>query len=359
MLNFTVGPVMSCEEIRAIGGEQIPYFRTNEFSEVLLENERLLKEFFKAEESSRIVFMTGSGTASMEAAVMNTLTKKDRVLIVNGGSFGQRFCNICDVHHIPFTEIKCEAGKNITEEQLSKIDGSNYTAFLVNLDETSTGVLYDINLISAFCKKYHLFLIVDSISSFLCDEFNMKELGVNVVLTGSQKALALAPGLSLICLDSKALKKVHQIELESFYFDLKKYLKDGERGQTPFTPAVGILLQLNKRLRMIKDKGGIDAEVALTAAKASYFRNAIKDLPFEIFSNSLSNAVTPLTLKNKSISAHKVFEIIKDEYHIFVCPNGGEFTDKIFRVGHIGDLSFKDYDQLIAVFKDLQKRNLI
>lgn len=359
MLNFTVGPVMSSEEIRKIGGEQIPYFRTNEFSEVCLENERLLKEFFKAEEASRIVFMTGSGTASMEAAVINTLTKDDRALIVNGGAFGQRFCQICEAHHIPFTEIKCEAGKNITKQQLDSIDGTKFTSFLVNLDETSTGVLYDIKLISEFCKKYNLFLIVDSISSFLCDEFNMKELGVHVVLTGSQKALALAPGLSLICLDSTAIKRVQSMNIESFYFDLKKYLKDGERGQTPFTPAVGILLQLNKRLNRIKENGGVDSEVSLTAAKANYFRNAIKDLPFEIFSNSLSNAVTPLTLKNKSISAHKVFEIIKDEYHIFVCPNGGEFADKIFRVGHIGDLTFDDYDQLIAVFKDLQKRNLI
>lgn len=350
---------MSSNEVRKIGGEQIPYFRTPDFSKIVLENENLLKSFFKAEKNSRVVFMTGSGTASMEASIINTLNKTDNVLIVNGGSFGHRFCEICATYEIPFTEIKCVPGENITATQLDNIDGTKYTAFLVNLDETSTGVLYDIQLISDFCKKYNLFLIVDSISSFLCDEFNMEKLGVNVVITGSQKALALAPGLSLICLDSKALRKVNEAKIPCYYFDLKKYLSNGERGQTPFTPAVGIILQLNQRLRDIQNKGGVDAEIRTTQSRALYFRNAIKGLPFKIFSNYLSNAVTSLCLENDTISAYSVFEILLKEYNIFVCPNGGEFKDKIFRVGHIGDLTFKDYDTLIEALTDLQRRKLI
>ncbi len=359
MLNFTVGPVMSTKEIREIGGEQIPYFRTPEFSKIMLDNEALLKEFFKADEDSRIVFLTASGTGAMDCAVQNTLNQNDNVLIVNGGSFGHRFVEICQNYEIPYTEIICEPGCNITAEQLDKIDGSKYTALLVNVDETSTGVLYDINLLSKFCKKYNLFFIVDSISSFLCDSFNMKELGVNLVLTGSQKALALAPGISLICIDQRAIERVNKAKHVSYYFDIKKYLVNGERGQTPFTPAVGILLQLNKRLHMIKDKGGVDAEVAEAAAKAKYFRDHIKDLPFEICSNSLSNAVTPLHPIREGVSAHKIFEIIKDEYGVYVCPNGGEFKDSIFRIGHIGDLSYDDYDKLIEIFKDLNKNHRI
>lgn len=93
MLNFTVGPVMSDEKIRAIGAEQVPYFRTPEFSAVMLENEKLMKQFAKAGDDARVVFITGSGTASMEATVMNVFDKKDKVLVVNGGSFGQRFPN--------------------------------------------------------------------------------------------------------------------------------------------------------------------------------------------------------------------------------------------------------------------------
>lgn len=359
MLNFTVGPVMSCTEVREVASEQIPYFRTDEFSKVMLENELLLKSFFKAKTSSRVIFMTGSGTASMDAIVLNTLTKEDKILVINGGSFGHRFCQICDVYDLNYTEIKCSIGKTLKKDELYKYDGAGYTALLVNLDETSTGVLYDIDMISNFCKKNNIFLIVDSISSFLCDPFNMTELGVNAVITGSQKALAIAPGISIICVDEIAINRINRNKIKAYYLDLKPYLSNMERGQTPFTPAVGILLQLNKRLNMIRTAGGVENEINKTLARAEYFRDKIKDLPFNIFPDKMSNAVTALTLKNKEKSAYTVFQILKDEYNIWVCPNGGDLKDLIFRVGHIGDLSTNDYDKLIAALNDLNKRNLI
>lgn len=143
MLNFTVGPVMSCEEVRTIGAEQVPYFRTPEFSKIMFENENLMKKFAKADENARVVFLTGSGTAAMEAAVINVFDTKDKVLIVNGGSFGQRFVKICQIHQIPYTEIKLEIGKKLTQEMLDQYDEKDYTGFLVNIHETSTGVHYD------------------------------------------------------------------------------------------------------------------------------------------------------------------------------------------------------------------------
>ena len=127
MLNFTVGPVMSNEEIRKIGGDQIPYFRTPEFSKVMLENELLLKKFFKAKDSSRVIFMTGSGTASMDASILNLFTKDDKILIVNGGSFGHRFVEICSVYDLTYTVIKCELGKTLTKEQLIPYENKGYT----------------------------------------------------------------------------------------------------------------------------------------------------------------------------------------------------------------------------------------
>ena len=359
MLNFTVGPVMSDQKILEIGKEQVPYFRTQEFSDIMFENERILKSFFKAKEDSKVIFMTGSGTASMDAVVLNTLTDKDKVLVVNGGSFGHRFCEICDVYELNYTEIKCELGKTLKKEQLYKYDKLGYTALLVNLDETSTGVLYDIEMISEFCKKNNIFLIVDSISSFLCDPFDMDKLGVNIVITGSQKALAIAPGISIICVDDKAIERIDNNSPKTYYFNLKSYLKNGERGQTPFTPAVGILLQLNKRLKMICENGGVDVEVAKTKARAEYFREKIKDLPFDIFPDKMANAVTALTLKDKTKSAYMVFETMKNNYGIWICPNGGELKDLIFRVGHIGNLDFKNYDKLIAAFKDMQNKGII
>lgn len=357
MLNFTVGPVMSDEEVRKIGGEQVPYFRTPEFSAVMLENEKLMKKFAKAGEDARVVFITGSGTASMEAAVMNVFDETDKVLVVNGGSFGHRFVELCQIHDVPYEEITLETGKALTKEQLDAYDGKGFTGFLVNVHETSTGVHYDINMISEFCKKNGIFLVVDAISSFLADEFDMAELGVQVMITGSQKALACPPGVSVIVLSGEAVQRVESRNVKCMYLNLKSALKNGERGQTPFTPAVGTLRQINARLKEIEAAGGVESETQKIAALAQDFREKIKDLPFEIVSNSMSNAVTPLHPLN--VSAYQVFTTLKDEYGIWVCPNGGELADKIFRVGHIGALTKEDNTILVNALRDMQKRGLL
>lgn len=357
MLNFTVGPVMSCEEVRTIGAEQVPYFRTPEFSKIMFENENLMKKFAKADENARVVFLTGSGTAAMEAAVINVFDTKDKVLIVNGGSFGQRFVKICQIHQIPYTEIKLEIGKKLTQEMLDQYDGKDYTVFLVNIHETSTGVHYDPVMISEFCKKNNMFLLVDAISSFLADEFDMEKLGVDLMLTGSQKALACPPGISVIVLSEHAVQRVYEKTPQCLYLDLKEALKNGERGQTPFTPAVGILRQIHARLLEIEKAGGVEAETAKIASLAADFREKIKDMPFEIPSESMSNAVTPLHPLN--VSAYKIFETLKDEYHIWVCPNGGDLAEKIFRVGHIGALTTDDNTSLVEALKDMQNRGLL
>lgn len=357
MINFTVGPVQSSEAVRKIGANQVPYFRTQEFSDVMLENEKLMKEFANASEDSKVIFITGSGTASMEATVMNTLSKDDKVLIVNGGSFGQRFVDICEIHEIPHDVIKLDAGKALKKEHLAKYENSKYTAFLVNVHETSTGVLYDMDLISEFCKRNNLFLIVDAISSFLADDFQMEKWGVDVMITGSQKALACPPGISVIVLSQRAVKKVNESKVKTLYFNLKLALTNAERGQTPFTPAVGTLLQINQRLRDIKEAGGQTSEQEKIASQAKDFRDRIKDLPFEIVSESLSNAVTPL--KPLTNSAYEIFLIIKDEYDMWITPNGGELKDTVFRVGHIGELTIDDNTKLIEAFEDLKSKKII
>lgn len=357
MLNFTVGPVMSSERVRIIGAEQVPYFRTTEFSNVMFENENLMRKFTKASKDSRVVFLTGSGTAAMEASVMNCLNKEDKALVVNGGSFGHRFVQLLELHDVPHTEIVLEHGKALKKEMLDQYEKKGYTAFVVNLHETSTGVHYDIDMISDFCKKNGLFLLVDSISSFLADEFNMEKLGVDVMLTGSQKALACPPGVSVIVLSPKAIARIENNNPRCMYFDLKDALKNGERGQTPFTPAVGILRQINARLKEIDSEGGVTEENKKIAELAADFRKKIKGLPFKIVSESMSNAVTPL--QPTTANAYDIFLILKDEYGIWVCPNGGDMKDKFFRVGHIGALTKEDNTTLVNAFKDLQKRGLM
>ena len=357
MLNFTVGPVMSNDIVRSIGNEQVPYFRTPEFSAVMQENEQLMKRFAKASEDSRVVFITGSGTASMEASVINSFTSEDKLLIVNGGSFGQRFVDICSIHGIPFTEIKLEKGHALKASHLEPFENAGYTGFLVNIHETSTGVHYDAELIGDFCKRNGLFLIVDAVSSFLADEIEMEKWGIDMLITGSQKALACPPGISIIVMSPKAVERVKSIDVRCLYLNLVIALSNGERGQTPFTPAVGVLRQINARLREINDNGGVDTEIERIRGIAEDFRSKIKNLPFEIVSVSMSNAVTPL--HPTTANAYELFTIMKDEYGIWICPNGGDMKETIFRVGHIGCISKDDNTTLVNAFIDMQRRGII
>lgn len=357
MINFTVGPVQMDKETRKLGMNQIPYFRTPEFSEIMKENEKIMCNFFGAPQNSRCLFMTGSGTASMEASVMNFFNKEDKVIVVNGGSFGHRLVELCTIHNIPFTEIKLEYGQPLTKDVLYKFAEQNYTGMMLQLCETSTGILYDMNMIGDFCKENNIFVMVDAVSGFLADEFSMSKMNVNVAITGSQKALSLPPSLSFIICDELAQKRCNSNTPQTMYFDLKDYLKNGERGQTPFTPAVGTLLMLNEKLKRMVKEGGVIVQNEKAKKRADYFRNAIKGLPLKMFTElkDSSNAVTALSPVNPGISAYDIFTEIKDKYGIWVCPNGGDMKDSVFRVGHIGNITNKEIDKLVKAFKSLVK----
>lgn len=357
MLNFAVGPVPSNDQVRAIGSQDIPYFRTKEFSEIMLQNERMLCGLAHAPKDSRVCFISGSGTAGMEAAVMGTLDRQDRALVVDGGSFGHRFVEMLSRHHIPHDVIKLVYGTALCEGDLLPYEDKGYTAFLINLGETSQGILYDAELIGSFCARNGLFLIVDTISSFLADPFDMEAIGADVMITGSQKALACPPGVAPIILSPVAMERISRIEQPCMYLDLRLALENGKRGQTPFTPAVGTLLQIYARLQAIEDSGGAAAEVSRVARIAQNFRDLIVDLPLDQRLTSPSNAVTYLSTRD--CSARKIFEVLKDEYEIWVCPNGGASAEKSFRVGHIGEHDFADNALLVAALRDVCRRGLM
>lgn len=359
MLNFTVGPVMSDDEVLEIVGHSAPYFRTPEFSQIMFQNEQLMLDLLNAPQRSRCIFLTASGTGAMESCVMNILNHDDRAIVINGGSFGQRFADLCRLHNRNFQEIKLDFGAQIKREQLYEFDGKGYTVLLVNMHETSSGVLYDMPLISEFCRKNNIMLIVDAISSFLADELDMSALHASAVITGSQKALAVQPGVSIIALAPEAIARVRDNPEVCMYLSLKEALKNGERGQTPFTPAVTTLLQINSRLIRINTQkgGGKTTERDSIKRTAKIFREGIKDLPFEIVSESLSNAVT--ALHPTKTGAKEIVRILKDEYHIWVCPNGGDKADEVFRVGHIGHITEDDNKALIDALHDMDRRGLL
>ncbi len=355
MLNFTVGPVMSSPDILEVANHSTPYFRTPEFSKIMKENEKLMLEFLHAPEGSRCVFLTTSGTGAMESLVMNILNDQDKVIVINGGSFGHRFVELCELHKRNFTEVKCEFGKQLHAQQLVGLE--DYTALLINMHETSSGVLYDMKMVAQFCKKNNILLLVDAISAFISDELNMTEINAAAVITGSQKALAVQPGISVVALSPIAQERVAANKEVCMYLSLKEALANGERGQTPFTPAVTTLLQINTRLKDIRNLGGVLKEREAIESVAENFRNNIKDLPFEFISESPSNAVTVLHPVN--VGAKEIVRILKDEYRIWVCPNGGNMEDVVFRVGHIGYITKEDSQVLLDALHDMEKRGLL
>jgi aspartate aminotransferase-like enzyme len=336
-----------------IGGEQLPYFRTEEFSRIVLDCEIAMCELAGAPAGSKMVLITSSGSGAMEAAVINIAGPEDRVLIIVGGSFGERFCEICEDHGIPYDAIRLEPGKTLRPSQIEALELGRYKALLVNAHETSTGVLYDLHRLGEACRKTGAFFIVDAISAFLCDPINMADMGIDLLLTSSQKALAVAPGLSILVLGPRVIEEVRGRKVRSHYFAFSRYLVDAERGQTPFTPAIGVILQLHERLQSIKSVGV--AEITRRSTDlAMHFRTSIQGLPLAIFPDSPSNALTALTPTN-GVSAYDIYSELKSRFGFIVTPNGGKLKDRVFRVGHMGNLTEPDLDALASTLKEISK----
>lgn len=350
MTLFTVGPVEMFPSTLEVSGRQLPYFRTDEFSALMKEAEALMKKLSNAKEEDRVILLTASGTGAMEAAVMNCLDADDKILVINGGSFGRRFCELCGIHKLNYESLDLGFGEALTTEALSVYEGKGFTAILVNLDETSTGQLYDLGMLSSFCKRNGMYLIVDAISAFLADRIDFASDGIDVLIVSSQKALSLSPGLSLVEISARMIRRIEEIPQRTMYFDFRSHLKDMERGQTPFTPAVGTILELHQRLRDL-DAIGIDEVIESTRRRAEYFRGLIKDLPVSIPNYRLSNAVTPIIFDNGG--AYEIFRRLKDEYGLVVTPSGGDLRDRMVRVSHIGNLHTEDYDALVKAMKEV------
>jgi len=342
---FTPGPVKISDPILAIGGKQTPYFRNNEFSEILLDCEKFLLTIAKAPPGSRVVFLTGSGTAAMEATVVNLLDSRDSPIVINGGGFGQRFVDICSFHCLKNINHHIK-GTNLSDtNELEHYSQSR--ALLVNGHETSVGIMYDLDAIGNFCQKHSLLHIVDAISMFITDEVDMVRQNIDALIISSQKGLALPPGLSMVIMAPTALQKIKQGK--SYYFNFLPYLADGRRGQTPFTPAVTIILQLHARLAQIV-ADSVEAEIRKAKEIAEYFRSSIAGLPLRLFSRFMPNAMTALS----PTDGRKAYAIVQDlasGYNIFVAPNSGELRDQVFRVSHMGDMTIPYVDVLIHALK--------
>ena len=347
---FTVGPAQMYQHTLEVRNHVVPYFRTPEFSTIMRQNRDMLLDLTDADNNFEVVFLTASGSGAMEATVMNCFDEKDRLLIISGGTFGERFEQICKIHHIPFDALRLGQDETLTASRLESYDAKDYTGLLVNLHETYTGQLYDIEMIHNFCNRNNLYLIVDAISTFLCDEYHMQRYGIDATIISSQKVLCLAPGLSMVVLSGRIItEKIERKQTSSLYFDFRDYLHNISRGQTPFTPCVGVLLELHDMLSRIIKSGGAERRVGEVKARCEYFRSKIEGLPVYLPSFPLSNAISPVRFE-KDI-AMDFFAYLKDEKNMIVNPVGGELGKCSIRVAHIGDLQMSDYDMLIEEMK--------
>jgi aspartate aminotransferase-like enzyme len=351
---FTPGPIAMDPETIAIGGTQAQYFRTPEFSKLMLDCTDMLKTVLDAPKDSRMIFLTASGTGAMEASVMNLFTQQDKVLIISGGTFGRRFKQICEIHQIPFASIDLAWNEPFLPEMLKPYEDSGITGMLVNMCETSTGQLYPMDAISAFCKRNRICLVVDAISSFLCDPFSMKELGASAVIISSQKGLALHPGMSFVAITEKAFEeRCVKNEPCSLYFRFTDYEYDMRRGQTPYTPAVNIINQLNDKLnRILTD--GVSSCVEYMKQIARFFRvNLLATTSFTIPDYPLSNCLTPVFCSKQN--AKMIFEALKNMHNIYVTPCAGEIASFLLRVAHMSrQLTKQDMDELINSLKKIE-----
>jgi len=331
-----------------MGAEQVPYFRNADFSAVLKECEARLLELAGAPLGSRVLFLAGSGSLAMESVVVNLLSAETPCAVVNGGSFGQRFVDICLLHRVLVQELVVDRDP-LTDWGALSVDGK-IQAMLINGHETSVGHLYDLVSTGRFCRQKQCLHVVDAISLFVTDALDMQKQFIDVLLLSSHKGLALPPGLAMVVLSPAALNQIVK-QPNSFYLDFNHYLEDGLRGQTPFTPTVSIILQLRARLEQLQQEGMASA-IAHAQDLALHFRDGIRALPLKPYSPCMPNAMTAIQVTS-DVPAHQVVDALERRHGCVVAPNGGALRELVFRVGHMGNLVHADIDRLLLGLQDV------
>lgn len=354
---FTIGPVQMYPSTTTVRAKGFPHFRGEEFSQVVKKNLKKLSEYLGNPMENATIYLACSGTGAMEAAVENCATSLDKVLVVNGGGFGHRFYELLKYHHIPCDSLNLKWDETLTKEHLLPYENKDYTMLFVNLHETSTGQLYDIQMLSEFCQRNNMLLIVDAISTFLADDYAMKKWGIDLTIISSQKGLCLSPGMSVVSFSPRMIERINKNpKPASIYFDFKDYLINIPRGQTPYTPPVCIMYELKDMLELIEKEGGIQARLNSVQQRASYFRKRATELGFILPPYPLSNLLTPLYFED--LDAEKIIRELAKRYQIYVNPCGGELAHKLFRVSHIGNTDLADIDDLLEkltlVVKDMK-----
>lgn len=343
---LTPGPTPLPPEVCEALSRPIIHHRTPQFQAVLKEVEENLKYIFQTKND--VFIFASSGTGAMEAAVVNLLSWGDKALVVEGGKFGERWTELCRAYGVEPIVLKAEWGRalepSLLKEHLASEPGIKVV--FLTLCETSTGVTFDVRAMGQVTKETEAVLCVDAISGLGVIDLATDEWGVDVVVSGSQKGLMLPPGLGFLSVSKKAWKLVETSQCPKYYFDLKGAKKALEKTDTPFTPAIGLIIALNESLKMMHEEG-LDAIFRRHRKLAEATRAAMLALGLELFApESASDAVTAVNVP-PGIDGEKLVKAMRDDYGVTIAGGQSEMKGKIFRIAHMGYLS--EFDIIVAV----------
>lgn len=315
--------------------EPIIHHRNPEFNVILTRVNENLKYLFQTQQP--VLTLTCSGTGGVESTFVSLFSPGDTVISVNGGKFGERWVKMPKAFGMNPVEIKTEWGKAPTGEQILAALKANPAAKAVYLvhSETSTGTATDVKTMARLIRENSDALVcVDGITAVGAHEMRFDEWGIDVCVTGSQKGLMIPPGLAFVALSQRAIAAMESSKMPKFYFDLRKAVKSHAANDTPFTPAVSLIIGVDLALQMLREEG-IENVWKRHERLATALRSGVQALGLKLFSDSPSFAVTPVWVPDGV--AWKAFnKVLKGEKGITIAGGQDDYKDKIFRVSHLG-----------------------
>ncbi len=343
---LTPGPTPLPPKVSEAMARPIIHHRTPQFQAILKEATEGLKYVFQTKNDCFI--LASSGTGAMEAAVINLLSPGDTALTVQGGKFGERWTEICKAYNINTEIIDVEWGKAVDPSEIQKRLKTNpkIKAVFVTLCETSTGVVNDIQAIGKVIKDTPAVLVVDAISGLGAIDLKTDDWSCDVVVSGSQKGLMLPPGLGFISVSPKAMKLVEASKSPGYYFDLKKAKKAIDKTDTPFTPAITLIVALCEAINLIKEDG-LESVFLRHAKMADATRQAMKALGLELFAPSASSDVVTAVKLPQGLDGEKLVKTMRDTYNITIAGGQDELKGKVFRIAHMGYI--EEFDIIVGI----------
>ncbi len=343
---LTPGPTPLPPKILEAMSRPIIHHRTPQFQGEIKKATEGLKYVFQTKND--VFILASSGTGAMEAAVINLLSAGDTALVVQGGKFGERWTELCKAYGITPEVIDVEWGKAVDPKEIEKRlkTNSKIKAVFTTLCETSTGVTNDIYGIGEVVKNTEAVLVVDAISGLGAIDIKTDEWLCDMVISGSQKGLMLPPGLGFISVSQKALKLIEASKSPRYYFDLRKSKKAIDKTDTPFTPAITLIIALNEALGIMKEDG-LENIFARHKKMADATRAAVKALGLELFAPSAASDAVTAAKVPQGIDGEKLVKTMRDTYGVTIAGGQDEMKGKLIRIAHMGYI--EEFDIIIGI----------